>query len=506
MDNPTADLALKTINLGKQALIFVNTKSSAEKTAEDISKRVKNISLKDLSEKTLKAISTPTKQCKRLSKTIEKGIAFHHSGLTSKQRHLIEDNFRNGIVKIICCTPTLAYGLDLPAFRSIIKDLKRYGGSFGMTDIPVLEYLQMAGRAGRPGKEKFGEAICIATTESQKENIEEKYLNGIPENIYSKLAVEPVLRTYLLSLISSEFVNSKKSIMKFFEKTFWAFQFQDLMKLEQIINKMLQLLEEWEFIITKTKKGFVKASEIHEDKIKPTLLGKRVAELYLDPLTANQIIKGIQNTSNETIPFSYLQLLSATLEIRPQLRVKTKEYDDIQEKWIKYEDNLLMKEPSSYSSDFDDFLNSIKTALFLQDWIEEKTEDYLLETYSIRPGELNAKINIADWLLYATEELARIMQFQHILNSVARLRLRLKHGAREELLPLLKLKKVGRKRARLLFNNGLKTLKELKAADQSTIAQLIGSSISKSIKEQLGQEVIEIKQNKRKGQISLLDY
>ena len=66
----------------------------------------------------------------------------------TKQRELIEDNFREGVIKIICATPTLAYGLSLPAFRSILKDLRRYGPR-GMAYIPVLEYLQMSGRAGR---------------------------------------------------------------------------------------------------------------------------------------------------------------------------------------------------------------------------------------------------------------------------------------------------------------------------------------------------------------------
>ena len=158
--NGALDLALDTLKLGKQALVFVNTKKSAEKTAEDIAKKVKAGSkeLIELSEKALKALSSPTRQCERLGNCIKKGIAFHHAGLVAKQRELIEDNFRNGNIKIICATPTLAMGIDLPAFRTILKDLKRYG-SRGMAYIPVLEYLQMAGRAGRPKFDKTGEAI-----------------------------------------------------------------------------------------------------------------------------------------------------------------------------------------------------------------------------------------------------------------------------------------------------------------------------------------------------------
>jgi len=180
--NAALDLAVDTIKIGKQALVFVNTKRSAEKTAEDISKKIKSEDKKliELSGKVLKALSSHTKQCQRLSSCVKKGIAFHHAGLVAKQRELIEENFRNGSIKIICATPTLAYGLDLPAFRSIIKDLRRYG-SRGLSYIPVLEYLQMSGRAGRPKFDNFGEAIVVAVSKNDKKMLFEKYIMGQPK-------------------------------------------------------------------------------------------------------------------------------------------------------------------------------------------------------------------------------------------------------------------------------------------------------------------------------------
>src|SRR4030042_2606486 len=188
--NPVIDLALDTTKKNKQALIFVNTKRSAEKCAEDIAKKIKTKDPKyeQLSTQLLKALSKPTKQCERLANVAKKGIVFHHAGLVQKQRSLIEDEFRKGTIKIICCTPTLAAGVDLPAFRTIIRDLKRYG-HMGLSWIPVLEYHQQAGRAGRPSFDKYGEAISIATSSAEKDNIYEKYILGEPEEIYSKLAV-----------------------------------------------------------------------------------------------------------------------------------------------------------------------------------------------------------------------------------------------------------------------------------------------------------------------------
>ncbi|MBW2965798.1 hypothetical protein KY342_01700, partial [Candidatus Woesearchaeota archaeon] len=274
--DPTINLVLDTIKIKKQALIFTNTKRSAEKTAEEISSKIKESSkeLEELSEQILKALSRPTKQCERLSNCIKKGIAFHHAGLTHKQKELIEDNFRKGIIKIIACTPTLAFGLDLPAFRAIMKDLRRYS-HHGLTWIPTLEYLQMAGRAGRPKFDKYGEAIAIISTKEAKKEIIERYIKGFPEEIFSKLAVEPVLRTYILSLIATGFVKTERDMIKFFSKTFWAFQYQDMSKLSSIIRRMLGLLEEYELIKSEEKEEFESAADMYNYSYEATLIGKR---------------------------------------------------------------------------------------------------------------------------------------------------------------------------------------------------------------------------------------
>src|SRR3989338_7669327 len=231
-DNPSINLALDTVKIGKQALVFLGTRPSSEKCAEEIAKRInfgagKGDEIRNLSkvaENVLRSLDSPTRQCERLSRCVRKGIAFHHSGLTGKQRELIENNFRSGMIKVICCTPTLAAGVDLPAFRAIIRDLKRFT-QHGYDWIPVLEYHQMCGRAGRPSYDSEGQAVVFADSERHADELEERFINGEPEEVYSKLAVEPVLRTYLLSLISSRVVGNKNDVISFFGRTFWAYQF-----------------------------------------------------------------------------------------------------------------------------------------------------------------------------------------------------------------------------------------------------------------------------------------
>ncbi len=421
-------------------------------------------------------------------------------------------------------------GLSLPAYRVIIKSLKRYSGSWGMDWIPVLEYLQMAGRAGRPEYEKEGQAITLAKSEHEKKEIYETYVLGEPEEIYSKLAVEPVLRTYLLSLISSGIIKDKESMQDFFSRTFWAHQFADLKQLNLIMDKMLLLLEGWNFVRiidnensnsnddkhNKDKEDyeFIPANKLNqktnnEKKLRPTLLGKRISELYLDPLTAKHLLDCLSNynlKNSKRNTFSLLQMISHTLEMRPLLRIKSKEQDKIQEELVKNYEQLLKPEPSAFDLEYNEFMNSIKTTLFFEAWINEKDEDFLMETCDIRPGEIRIKLEIADWLLYAGEELSKILNYREALNELRKLRIRIKNGIKEDLLPLIKLKNIGRVRARKLINNGIKDLGDLKRMDLATLSQILGEAVAKDVKEQLGEEIKEIPEGKRIGQLSIKKF
>jgi helicase len=512
----TLNIALDTLAKDKQALIFCNTKRGAESQAEKIAQKIKDpkdaARLEAIAQDILDAVTVPTKQCLRLAACVRKGTAFHHSGLNAKQRELVETNFREGIIKIISATPTLAMGMDLPAFRSIVRDLKRYtsGTSWGMADIPVLEYEQMAGRAGRPGKENLGEAICIAETSSEKEQIIEKYILGDPESIYSKLAVEPVLRTYVLSLIASGYVHDVQSLYDFFDETFYAWQYEDTAKLHAILDKMVALLAKWTFINASEHEDFVAADEVADGKLSATPLGERVAQLYLDPYTAHHLLESLENGIRNNLrlgEFPLLHLLATTLEIKPLLNIRQSEFEIVDAKLLEHEDKLFVKSPTIYSYEYEEFLQTIKTAVFLQAWVGETTEDVLFAEYNVTPGELQSKKAITDWLLYSLIELAKLKKWHMMIVEFEKMRIRLEYGAREEILPLLRLKGIGRVRARKLFHNGIRSIEALKQAEFSTVKALIGEAMAANIKEQVGQPVeIPIKQNKRKGQINLQDY
>jgi helicase len=490
-----AGIIENTLGLKKQALFFVMTRRNAESLAERLGKIVRGRlkrtevnELKKLSEEIKNVLEVPTRQCRRLANCVKNGTAFHHAGLLYKQKSLLEEIFRNGLIKTIVATPTLAYGVNLPAFRVIIRDLRRYYPGRGAIFIPILEVHQMLGRCGRPTYDKFGEGILSTKSEEEAEELIENYIFGEPEEISSKLAVEPVLRMHTLALIASEFCKSEKSLLEFFSKTFFTFQYGSISAIEKKVLEILDKLIKWKFIQEKGKKLFA------------TRLGKRISELYIDPLTARHFIQCLGKTiKKKTESFSFLQAISNTLEMRPLLRVGTGDFSELEERIAEKENILLKKVPVEWDLDFDNFLRSIKTTLMFESWINEATEDQILTKYKVAPGELRGRLRIGDWLIYCLQELGLLLGYKKILRDIRKTRVRLRHGVREELIPLVRLKDIGRVRGRKLFSAGLTSLQKLRKIPLESLSRFIGPKVAYSIKEQLGQ----VKKKKQERQKTL---
>ena len=476
---PEHSIIIDTLKKNKQILLFLSTRRNAEAAAKNaqevvygrLSKDEKE-KLAELSNEILNVLDIPTKQCEILSECVKHGTAFHHAGLIAKQHRLIEESFKKGILKVICATPTLAYGCNLPSHTVLVRDLKRYSDGFGSDYMPVLEVQQMFGRAGRPQYDKEGRALMIAKSETEKDELFDRYVKGEPEEVYSKLSAEPILRMQVLGLVATGEITSKDSLLNFFSKTFFAHQYKNMEQIESKLERIIDQLVGYGFLTLSGK------------KILPTILGKRVAELYIDPDSANMLIEKIM--SKKTSDVFLLHTICLCSEMFPLLRMSQKEFNELQQSYIEYSEEL--GEINPWDTDYDNWINAFKTALMLNDWINEKTEAMLFEQYKETPGVLRNRIFISDWLLYSISELARIKNVKEIQTPLRKLRLRVKTGVKEELLNLLQLEGIGRVRARKLFKIGVESISDLRKTSVETIAKLLGTKVAQNVKKQVDEK------------------
>lgn len=485
-----ASLVRDTIKEGGQCLIFVNTRRSTETLSRKLLATIKpyisgeEAKLLNEAAKTMaRRQEESTSIGSRLARYLKGGSAFHNAGLTNQQRKVVEDLFRQHVLKVIVASPTLAAGINLPARRVVVRDVRRFDPNFGYDYIPVLEIKQMCGRAGRPQYDEYGEAVLLARYEDDVEVMLENYVLAGPEAIESKLGSEPALRMHLLAAIATGHVQTEGELQAFMDRTFYAHQ-GDVSLIGGRMDAVLEFLEREDFIKT-------------GDTLRATLFGRRTSDLYVDPMSSVVLRDALRSPKRGTT-FSYLHAICATPDM-PNLYLGRKDYEWVDHKAL--EEELLIG-----TEDYDFLLAEVKTASLLEDWIEEESEDRVTKKYRVGPGDIRRLVSMAEWLLYGMHELGRLFARTR-MKSLARLMPRITYGVKDELLDLVKVRGIGRVRARGLFQRGIRNTEELRKVDIDRLARIpsIGPGIAKGILAQLGRKE-EVEEEKREGQYALYDF
>ena len=475
---------------GGSTLVFVNSRRNAEAAAGRLGSTVRpHLGADEQAE--LAAIAdeirdvSDTETSDDLADAVEDGAAFHHAGLARGHRELVEEAFQDRLVKVVCATPTLAAGVNTPSRRVVVRDWRRYDGSAGgMAPLSVLEVHQMMGRAGRPGLDPYGEAALIANSHDELDELFERYVWADPEPVRSKLAAEPALRTHILATVSSGFARSRTGLLEFLEQTLYASQTDESGRLERVVDDVLTYLE---------RNGFL---EVDAGELDATSLGHTVSRLYLDPMSAAEIVDGLEywtrhagepETSeepekpadeaaadgfttaselaeeqaesadadpDELSALGLYHLVSRTPDMY-QLYLRSGDREEYEMELYEREDELLGPTPSEFEDErFEDWLSALKTARLLEDWASEVDEETITDRYGVGPGDIRGKVETAQWLLGAAESLASEVD-SDAARAISEARIRVEHGVREELVDLAGVRGVGRKRARRLFEAGI---------------------------------------------------
>ena len=495
------NLVLDTLRSGGQVLVFTSSRRNAVSTAKTLAGYISKALPKtgsvlirqsmeranrELLEKEAYKIedaSEKTQISDELAQMVRCGVAYHHAGLSGAHRKIVEDAFKERKLKVLTATPTLAWGVNLPARTVIIQDYRRFEAGYGNYPIPVLDYKQMAGRAGRPKYDKFGESIVVAKTSDEADYLMEGYVLAKTERIWSKMAVEKIIRGHVLATFASDYAHSEEGLFSFFEKTFYAYQY-DVKAIKSIIAKILKYLFDEQMIA------------VDKRDIYATKFGKRVSELYIDPLTAVIIREALSKKPGYLTDFSLLHMIAHTPDMGPVMRPYAREIDVLSLQLEQYREEFLVNPPREWEDriGYEEFLGEIKTAIVMKNWIEETTEDQLITKFGVQPGDLYRVIENAKWLLHATHELAPLLDADKEIRPLSNeLEERVSKGIKRELLPIIHIEGIGRVRGRLIYNAGYKTIENLKSASLEDLTRLpyIGPRLAKKIKEQVGGAVAE---------------
>ena len=480
--DPIWAMIKQTVTDGGQVMVFVNSRRSTESVASKFSKKMLALtgsSITDSERQMLEGGADTTSVGVKLADCVACGIAFHHAGLDYKQRRAVEEGFRERRIKCIVATPTLAAGINLPARRVIVRDTTRFESNAGNVPIPVMEIKQMCGRAGRPGYDPWGEAVLIAKSYDDYEHLMDDYVCQDTERLTSKLGNEKTLRSHILGLIATGDADSEEGIAEFMHETFFGATSQ-LYGIERVIENVVDFLAE---------QGMV---ERNGDSIRILPFGKRVSDLYIDPWTAVILKKAVLKMDDDTDEFMVMQALACTPDVMGMYPKKS-DTDMLELVDAEYDGKYLCTLIDECGGDgyeeasWDNHMADLKTAVLLRDWIDEVSEDVITDKMKIGPGDIRSRVDSADWILYSMNEIAFIFN-PDASRTIKPLLTRVRYGVKEELIPLVSFRGVGRSRARTLLNAGIRNRTDIARWDVGALAALnrIGPSLAKSLKEQAG--------------------
>ena len=436
----------KAIEDNSQALSFVSTRRFTESLATYVAKKIdkkttneQKQKFKHVADKLLevpkKKGSLPTTTCLKLAEAAEKGVVFHHAGLFNEQKEIIEDEFRNGNIVMITATPSLMYGVNLPSKYVVIRDHTRWTSN-GPASIPVFDYEQMSGRAGRPQYDDVGYSYLVAKTMDEAFDLEARYVNGEIELTNSKLIDnKDAIYKQIIAQIASSLSKNLDDLNDFFGKTLYGFQMKNNPSMSMFAQDSLnwELESALEFLL---QNGIIRATP---EGLKTTDFGNLIAKSNYAVETAVKI-KEYVSTMEKLNPAEMIYALAETPDL-PLISFKgRKSKDPVRDK---------LSECGLFAVDIG---NPEATAVSLIEWIDERNEYEIENAYNVYSASTRRSAYEASRLVKFAKNTLEVLGNYSNLKDMDYLSARLYYGVKEDIIPLVVgVKRLGRKRARLLM-------------------------------------------------------
>uniref|UniRef100_T1IVJ2 U5 small nuclear ribonucleoprotein 200 kDa helicase n=1 Tax=Strigamia maritima TaxID=126957 RepID=T1IVJ2_STRMM len=339
MDNACYDKVSHMVDKGHQVMIFVHARNATYRTAtvlREIAKQRNHMQRFEVTNRGLTDKQIAYSRNRQLMDLIPSGFSIHHAGMLRQDRNLVERLFREGIIKVLVCTSTLAWGVNLPAHAVIIRGTEIYDSKHGsFVDLSFLDVLQIFGRAGRPQYDSSGHGTIITTHDKLAHYlslltcqcpIESQFEQNLTDNLNAEIvlgtvatideAIQWLRYTYL-------FVRMQKNPLVYGIKPEMVKEDPTLIEYRiKLIKQTAQKLDKAQMI-----RYVDRTSSLHA-----TDLGRTASHFYIKYHTVELINEMLQVEMNEG---EVIAMVSQAEEFN-QLKVREDEMDELEDQTLTY--------------------------------------------------------------------------------------------------------------------------------------------------------------------------
>ncbi|GAM91498.1 hypothetical protein ANO11243_095490 [Dothideomycetidae sp. 11243] len=208
LDRVAFEKVKEMLELGHQVMVFVHSRKDTLNTARTLYELAMDEGVADLFDPSLHENYSAAQRDIKSSRTreirelLQKGMGIHHAGMPRSDRNMMERYFGEGVLKVLCCTATLAWGVNLPAAAVVIKGTQLYSAEAGkFVDLGILDVLQIFGRAGRPQFQDTGIGMICTTQDklqhyltavTQQQPIESNFSKKLVDNLNAEISLGTV--------------------------------------------------------------------------------------------------------------------------------------------------------------------------------------------------------------------------------------------------------------------------------------------------------------------------
>ncbi|KAF9171872.1 hypothetical protein BGX20_006778 [Mortierella sp. AD010] len=205
LDQTCYDKVVDLVKEGHQVMVFVHSRKDTVKTAQMLKQKAGDEDEAIFFDPSgdpqfeLKRKELAKSKNREMKELYDYGFGIHHAGMLRADRALTEKLFADGLIKVLCCTATLAWGVNLPAYAVVIKGTQVYNTQKGaFVDLSILDVMQIFGRAGRPQYESHGVGYILTTLDklnhyvaliTQQLPIESRFIESMVDNLNAELSL-----------------------------------------------------------------------------------------------------------------------------------------------------------------------------------------------------------------------------------------------------------------------------------------------------------------------------